>query len=146
MNHRQTDHPSKKMCRYFLKDECIFDEVTCWYKHYTQLEQESITEGIVHTCRKCDVTTETRNELMHHIKKTHRETLSICRRFREGNCERGEDYCWFSHSMEKQEKTEQKEVIVGNSDFQEVSKKIPPDQRSTLLEMITKLTLQVEKL
>ena len=48
--------------------------------------------------------------------------------------------------MEKQEKTEQKEVIVGNSDFQEVSKKIPPDQRSTLLEMITKLTLQVEKL
>ena len=33
MNHRKLEHPSKKLCRYFLKQECLFDEETCWYVH-----------------------------------------------------------------------------------------------------------------
>ena len=33
MNHRKLEHPSRKICRYFLKQECVFDDETCWYVH-----------------------------------------------------------------------------------------------------------------
>ena len=36
MNHRRLEHPSKKLCRYFLKQECLFDEETCWYAHNSE--------------------------------------------------------------------------------------------------------------
>ena len=83
---------------------------------------------------------------MYHIKNVHKESLSVCRKFREGKCERSETFCWFSHDMKKQKNDEHEGIVFSNSGFQEAPQKAPPDQNLNLLEMITKLTLQVEKL
>ena len=40
MAHRNYEHPSNKVCRYFKRDECIFSSEKCWYKHTTQSEND----------------------------------------------------------------------------------------------------------
>ena len=145
-DHRKVEHPSKKTCRYFLKGTCFFDEVKCLYNHDKRMEKESDTESINYACRECDFVTKSKNDLMYHIKNVHTESLSVCRKFREGKCERSEIFCWFSHDMKKQKNDEHEGIVFSNSGFQEAPQKAPPDQNLNLLEMITKLTLQVEKL
>ena len=46
MIHRKEKHASNKVCRYFKKGECLFDEDTCWYKHVKSVEpEETITNN-----------------------------------------------------------------------------------------------------
>ena len=47
MNHRREEHPSKKICRYYLKQECLFSSKKCWYKHEEKnSEDEAIKPNV----------------------------------------------------------------------------------------------------
>ena len=80
MNHRKLEHPSKKICRYFLKQECVFDAESCWYVHKT----ENINnEG--DTCNECGLFFEDRNNFMKHKKNLHVDQVAKCVNFINGN-------------------------------------------------------------
>ena len=49
------------------------------------------------TCHYCKTKLKTREDLMIHRKKVHREKVSICRHFIEGKCYFENDECWFIH-------------------------------------------------
>ena len=49
------------------------------------------------TCNICDETFYTRRSMMVHKKSEHIEQVAICWNFATGNCEMGDDFCWFSH-------------------------------------------------
>ena len=49
------------------------------------------------TCHYCKAKLKTKEDLMIHRKKVHREKVSICRHFIEGNCYFEIDECWFIH-------------------------------------------------
>ena len=55
-------------------------------------------------CNLFDEKIQTRRCLMLHKKKEHIANVAVCWNFTAGNCELGDDICWFSHS--KQSKTE----------------------------------------
>ena len=55
-------------------------------------------------CNLCDEKFQTRRCLMLHKKKEQIANVAVCWNFTAGNCELGDDICWFNHS--KQSKTE----------------------------------------
>ena len=40
MKHRKQKHPSNKICRYFLKNQCVHG-IDCWYRHDEPMEIDS---------------------------------------------------------------------------------------------------------
>ena len=146
MNHRKNEHPSIKNCRYFLKDMCSFDAVDCWYKHEKKSEANSNIEEHSFDCRECDYKTKSRSELMRHIKTEHKKSVPVCRDYIQGHCDLSESYCWFTHTVHNNKATQEEESSPDDSVFHEAQKKTRPDPIYSLIEMVQKLTLQVEKL
>ena len=68
MNHRKSDHPSNKICRYYAKGECIFDSSTCWYRH---IDSPDMLKSQTFKCIKCMNTFSSKVELDSHIKNAH---------------------------------------------------------------------------
>ena len=95
-------------------------------------------------CNVCENNFETRSTLMKHKKVSHPDRMSKCKRFKQGNCNEDEKSCWFIHPS----------VVGGNdsiemeeeSGFQEAQEKSPPDQMTNVLNMINRLSFQVEQL
>ena len=147
MNHRKTEHPSNKKCRYFQIDQCRFNAESCWYKHITEEEKES--DQSQEKCNQCELYFKTKSDLMKHKKSIHSEKVTTCRNYRQGVCNNGDDNCWFSHERQTKEKDAMNEESQENENeqvFQKVQEKTPPDQISILLDMIKKISIQVERL
>ena len=86
---------------------------------------------------------------MKHKKSIHSEKVTTCRNYRQGVCNNGDDNCWFSHERQTKEKDAMNEESQENENeqvFQKVQEKTPPDQISILLDMIKKISIQVERL
>ena len=49
------------------------------------------------TCNFCDNNFKTKRDMMKHKKKQHREKLADCWQFATGNCQYGDEHCWFNH-------------------------------------------------
>ena len=147
MNHRKTDHPSNKKCRYFLNDQCRFDAETCWYRHEDEQKNEERKQSSQLQCKECDDKFEVRSDLMKHKKMNHPDKVSKCKEFSQGKCNEGESSCWFNHNTEEKE-TEEMEIDLelNESFFCEAKEKTPPDQMISIMMMIKKLSFQVEKL
>ena len=84
MNHRKREHPSNKRCRYFLQNECVFDEMDCWYKHVNVHEYDEMSFKF--ECNECENEFLHKSELMKHKKDKHRNKVSICKDFLKGKC------------------------------------------------------------
>ena len=54
INHRKTDQPSSRKCRYFLNDDWRFDAETCWYKHVDESKHENKEKDFSFQCNVCD--------------------------------------------------------------------------------------------
>jgi hypothetical protein len=145
MNHRKSEHPSNKICRFFLKEECFFESDMCWYRHFSKSSDILDNSRVVHVCNKCEETFTEKSELMKHLKQVHPTTVQKCRNYAEGNCNLSNDYCWFAHP-----ENEDQDVILDkaqeDSVFHKVQEKTPPDQMNHLIEVITKLAMQVRNL
>ena len=144
MTHRKVEHPSNKRCRYYLKQQCYFNNETCWYRHEMNIKEvETQFE-----CRECDDKFLKKNELMVHKKKKHREITEKCRDYLQGNCKETEETCWFIHEMNKSSSysMETEELPEDYLGFQKVGVKAPPDQLKYLIEMINKHSVKIESL
>ena len=142
MNHRKTDHPSSRLCRYFQIDECNFDAETCWYKHELKTIHAGRKEVPVFQCNECDDEFGSQSVLMKHKKKKHPDKISKCKDFAQGKCKEDGNTCWFDHPSEQMETDEAKNESV----FQEAQIKTPPDQMASIMMMIERLSVQVEHL
>ena len=145
MNHRKSDHPSTKKCRYFLKNECKFSEDTCWYKHELESKIQEKRQLLNFPCNDCEHVFEHRYQLMKHRKIEHIDKVSNCRVFSQGKCKLDENSCWFGH---KEKESEEMEIDEGINElgFHKAPEKTPPDQMKTIMDMIKKLSVQVEQL
>ena len=168
MNHRNKEHPSNKVCRYFKDKACIFEADICWYRHESKAEELIADANISkfqfneqggqkdYNCNKCAKHFAGNSDLMKHNKQKHTEIVARCRNFKDGNCTRTQESCWFLHDekfkntndddgVTVEELNESKEA-VSESDFCEVKEKSPPDQMSHLIKIIAELSLKVEHL
>ena len=80
MNHRRDSHPSKKLCRYFAKGECAFQN-DCWYSHKNKKKigntidaGSSQPESSTFSCHMCAETFISKHQLMSHKKNSHQPT------------------------------------------------------------------------
>ena len=89
------------------------------------------------------------------MKRKHRELVSKCTDFENGKCQLKDYWCWFVHEDQAEEcKTNKEKNLENDSDkaetdnqvFQNTSEKMPPDQISQILKMVTELRLQVKSL
>ena len=102
MNHRKLEHPSRRRCRYFLKNECEFDEKKCWYKHDDVIINLNENLTAMFECNECKITFTDKPDLMKHKKYEHRDKVSMCRGFE--NCNVDEKDCWFLHKEVDEER------------------------------------------
>ena len=85
MNHRKKEHPSNRMCRFFLENRCIFDENECWFRHLDHnLKGKEMSKF---QCKECDDTFSVMSDLIKHKKTKHPEKVSKCKEFAQGNCQ-----------------------------------------------------------
>ena len=150
MNHRKTEHPSTRTCRYYLNDECRFDAELCWYKHVKSSIPE---ETLEYSCNDCDKRFQHKMELMKHRKTDHLSRVFKCRDFSQGKCNLAAISCWYVHDehVEKRFNSDsgmnfENEKNIQNQDFHKYMEKTPPDQMSKIMNLINQLSLQVEML
>ena len=67
MNHRKEEHPSHKVCRYFLKGMCNFNSEECWYLHEDRSGSEMSHDNF--QCPVCKNGFMSKHDLMEHKKK-----------------------------------------------------------------------------
>ena len=154
MNHRKEEHPSNKICRYFLKKECIWDANACWYKHVNESEEMETETSPGISCDKCEKRFVENKDFRMHMKKQHPSLVARCIKFRAGTCDMTSESCWFLHEEltkkgeEQEEEDISQETDTRNDDsvFCEATNKTPPDPLNHILEMIRKLSRQVNNL
>ena len=143
MNHRKSEHPTNKVCRYFLLSQCKFDENVCWYSHEDKPKSQS-----ENACNECDENFTKKNDLMKHKKMTHKKNVQRCRKYLQGNCSFEEAACWYSHEViakkEAFEKNEETEKV--QEGFHEAKKRTPPDHMENIYSIITQLSNQVAQM
>ena len=75
MNHRKSQHPSQKKCRYFKLNACDFDAETCWYRHESNKKEGEENIVVCHSCKDCDDEFVSKSELMKHRKRMHKSKV-----------------------------------------------------------------------
>ena len=139
MTHRNKEHPSRKQCRYFLKDECHFASDVCWYRHE---DKQTNVHKPCETCRECGLKFVNYSQLDKHKKEAHSENVLKCKNLRQGKCEEEVIYNEEKQYIEEMEIENSKEEL----DFHVVKEKSPPDQIQTILTILSKLSGKVENL
>ena len=91
--HIKVKHPSFKPCKNFLTGKTCEFGSKCDYNHVI------IAEGTF-ICWDCGKLFNEKKGLMAHRKTTH-GVNTICRKFIEGNCDRSDDVCWYSHTTKE---------------------------------------------
>ena len=77
----------------------------------------------------------------------HENQVPKCQYFLQGTCKRNNVTCWFLHKNEdSREVNENLDEKIEDLDFQNTEKKAPPDQITTMMNMINNLSLKVEQL
>ena len=136
MNHRKLEHTSKKQ-------ECVFDEDSCWYVH----KKENADRNEEVFCDDCETIFTHTTELMRHKKQMHENQVPRCQYFLQGTCKRNNVTCCFLHKNEdSREVNENFDEKIENLDFQKAEKKAPPDQMTVMMNRISNLSLKVEQL
>ena len=97
MNHRRDIHPTNKLCRYDLQDNCNFSPEQCWYKH----KNSPLPENATFKCFSCHEIFNSRILLMKHRKKMHIGLCRPCENFLKGECKWDNMSCWYSHETKE---------------------------------------------
>lgn len=142
MTHRKKEHPSNKICRYYLKQQCSFEDEICWYRH----EDLSKVDERGFDCRECENKFLNRRDLMFHKKEKHVKNVEKCRAFKQGTCKENSVTCWFIHEekVDINDDMEIEELPQNSSVFQDVRDKAPPDQLNLIIEMMQKLEARMK--
>ena len=114
MNHRKSEHPSSKICRYFKDDCCQFTGKDCWYRHESKTSQSDsdVNVNLENSCKDCDEFFVEKSDLMKHRKIQHMKNISKCRDFTLGKCSWNSNSCWFLHEDENMEVDNEEQVFA----------------------------------
>ena len=86
-NHMKEAHKSYKLCRNFPHNRCEYD-TECSFRHI-------ILEQGKHICYRCGKISNSKTEMMKHVKETHGNI--ICKKFLQNECNFG-SRCLFKHT------------------------------------------------
>ena len=107
LKHSKLEHTkSVSVCWNFEAGCCEYEDSFCWFAHEksrVNMRQYNLN------CNICDLTFKSRPEYMKHRKLCHINILPECKNNMEGVCQYGDKKCWFKHSIEKYDTTEQNE-------------------------------------
>ena len=146
MNHRKQRHPSNRMCKYFLKNQCVHGS-DCWYRHEEPMETDSpaYEKGIEFRCYVCGNVFANRNSLMDHRRNNH-PSIVLCSNFTEGKCERSDTECWFKHEY-KEAQAKPTHTPSEEQVFQSASPNAaPPDQEQSIMMFLNVVLQKMSKL
>ena len=91
MIHRKLQHSDIiKVCNWYKNGTCVYTDDTCWYSH-------EYDRNVNQTCRFCEQTFESKNQLMVHRKSIHVNIVAKCRNFQLGDCNFSNEECWYKH-------------------------------------------------
>ena len=162
MNHRNIEHPTNRICRYYLKQECLWGDDECWWRHKSKPEIEE-NAGQDYDCNKCDYKTKLKNELSEHEKQVHEGEKAVCYVCHKCDYKTNvkNDYIMHMEEVHEEKKKisheEKKKISEHDVSMDEVSdgkdlgfqmdqKKNPPDQMILLVEFIKNMALQVRNM
>ena len=142
MDHRKQRHPSNRKCRYYARQECLFNAEKCWYRHEDFIKESGNFE-LDHSCKECEEKFQNRSQLMMHKRKEHADKIERCRKYLQGTCDRDAKLCWFLHG-EGTKDVQIKEIDEDDSSkmksvFHMAKEIAPPDPLKTIMELVTKL-------
>ena len=148
MNHRKSEHPSSKACRFFLTGKCIFDSEACWFKHVIKTSEELVKDNSsAFPCNQCESVFDSKMDIMKHLKAIHKCKVAKCRNFEQGNCNLPDLSCWFVHDEEEIKSNLSNHINNDHEQvFQKAQEKTPPDHIVKIMDLIGKLTIQMDQL
>ena len=128
ITHRRNTHPSNKKCRYF--PDCSWGE-ECLYLHVENIQQDISQEVHAFTCNICKNNFESKSAIMIHKKRTHPETVNICKDLDTNSCRRGAMHCWFHHDPNMFQPTAPRPPIILLPQISQsrIFPRCPPDLR-----------------
>ena len=127
MEHRKIEHPKTvACCRKYMKDECLFSDVKCWWLH--DAKQESEKRGDTFKCYICGDTFGQKGQMMVHKKSKHEELTKYCNLFLDKKCIFKDETCWYRHKNKQEDNSKEKNVqnVTENSVFREVKENLKP--------------------
>ena len=130
MTHRKSYHSATvAVCRNFLTGTCGYTADACWWNH----QAREISSDV--KCFVCSKVFKTNFEMMNHKKITHSDSIQMCTKFLQGNCQFQDNFCWFKHSQETVEDGEDDDSNAEKdkdtpSAFQEAERKTKPPSKS----------------
>ena len=134
-NHMRDNHTKTEVCIWFKNGKCQFPESDCWNIHEASESKEThVNEDI--KCHTCKRGFKTKNDMMMHRLKDHRDKVKNCRDI--DNCRR--QSCWYKHEVTKTSASSKEnessnewvenELDSENSDFPEASNQPAPPTKS----------------
>ena len=145
MMHRKSMHPSNRKCRNF-PGTCTHGN-DCWYLHVEDMETDQSDSGQkdpeVFNCNMCDESFREKSIFMKHRKAKHTGSNQICDKFRNGQCDKSSDDCWYLHSAQPTTKA-RSQPDIQQQDFPQAANPFPPDQMSKMFWMMNNLVRKVE--
>ena len=95
MIHTKKEHKEKvDECWNYSAGTCVFGEEICWFIHS---EKSSKSEFLGVKCKVCGKEFENKNNLLHHKKREHVQTVQNCKHYNDKACPYGDQNCWFRH-------------------------------------------------
>ena len=144
MNHRKQKHPSNRICRYFLKNECIHG-IGCWFRHDKPMETESSPpKSASHQSEikfnVCEKTFENWNSVRVHKRRDHAPKVP-CKRFKEWICKRSEQECWYLHNFKESESEKPSDNL--GFQFPRLNPN-PPDQTQIIMQTLQEVLQRMQ--
>ena len=145
MYHRKAEHYDIiKKCSYYIKNECIFDAVECWYPHDSQ-DTVNANSQQENKCKLCGKTFDSKPEFMIHRKLNHNKMVSKCRDFKKGTCINNNEDCWYKHEALDKTNEKKDEGNSPNSVFRNVQENMhPPDMMKRMWDTIQQIMKKVD--
>ena len=94
---KQAHSSTVAYCENYKENRCSFSSDKCYWNH---TEKVALTDGMV-CCYTCEETFESKNKMMIHRKNKHEALVRVCENFKDNNCKRQNNFCWFIHKDEE---------------------------------------------
>ena len=98
-------------------------------------------------CNQCESVFDSKMDIMKHLKAIHKCKVAKCRNFEQGNCNLPDLSCWFVHDEEEIKSNLSNHINNDHEQvFQKAQEKTPPDHIVKIMDLIGKLTIQMDQL
>ena len=127
---------------------------TCWWVHpesvtverkeesrHVSTENASVTQNSEFICRVCNNEFNSKSELMRHRKIDHADRVRQCTDFASNFCRRGDQQCWYRHSMNKETNSQS---VQSRQDFHQGQQTHKPPEMSSQKEIMKQMMTEMQ--